>query len=431
MTEKLNHYPASAQDKMNFISRSTADQQLRVVINFAGRIDETVLARAVRLTMEREPVLGCRFVEKSSEVYWERRNDLDQLVQVQVITCERTQAALMDFLAQPTDPRREALLQARIFRGLSSDTLAIKVDHVAADGTGSKEAAYLLADTYTRLLADPGYHPAPGKFNLRGQAAFFRQAGLKNLIKYRPRQMGLPHRAAFSLPFHSLRNDERSFSLRTLEPERVRTLKAYGKSHGATLNDLILTAFYRALFAGANPQAGQAYSIQVPIDLRRSLPEGQEQHICNLSGGLFPAVTFTPGEHFEDTLATVQAAMKRWKSGQPGLTGAMLMELAFVLGYAKGKAQVLRMTAPNGDHVSPLLMSNLGMLDASRLVFGALLIETAYELGPVMLNHGLMLTASTYNDRLVLGMGTCRSNLSAEIVEGLLEAVSCELEGRI
>jgi NRPS condensation-like uncharacterized protein len=243
--------------------------------------------------------------------------------------------------------------------------------------------------------------------------------------------MGLPNRNAFGLPFRSNSNQQRSFGVRTLAPQTVKGLKAYARAHAATLNDLILTALYRAMFAASSAEAGKAFSIQVPIDLRRSLPQGKEQHICNLSGGLFPAVAFNPGESFEATLAEVQTTMNHWKSGQPGLTGAMLMELAFVLGYAKGKAQVQQMTAPHGNHVAPLLLSNLGILDASRLVFGDLKIEDAYELGPVMLNNGLMLTASTYNDRLVLGMGYCRSNIPAELVEGLVEAVSCELEGRI
>jgi NRPS condensation-like uncharacterized protein len=426
MTDKLNRYSTSAQDKMNFIARSTADQQLRVVVSFAGHIDETVLARAVRIVMDREPVLGSRFVELPNRTYWERRSDLDQLELCRVV--DANPAIQMAFLTRPTDPRTEPLLQARIFRSPENDILVLKVDHVAADGTGSKEAAYLVADTYNRLLADPNYRPGLGKFNPRSQAAFFRQAGLKNLLKYRPRSLNLPHQSRFTLPFNGNRNDGQSFAVRTLAPETVRSLKAYGIAHGATLNDLMLAAFYRALGAACNPAAGKAYSIQVPIDLRRSLPEGKEQLISNLSGGLFPAVAMEPGETFSETLASVKSAMARWKSGQPGLTGAMLMELAFALGYAKGKAQVQRLTTAQGTDLSPLLLSNLGVLDVNRLRFGNVKIESAYELGPIMLNHGLMLTASTWADRLTLGMGYCQGNLAAEIMEGLVEAVKCELE---
>ena len=426
MTDKLNQYPTSAQDKMNFITRMTADQQLRVVVFFSGRLDETLMARAVRIAMDCEPVLGCRFVEQPNRTYWERRSDLDELELCRVV--EGNPAGMMAFLTEPTDPCREPLLKARIFRNPEGDTLCLKVDHAAADGTGSKEAAYLVADTYTHLLADPDYRPGLGKFNRRSQSAFFRQAGLKNLIKYRPRSLSLPHQNRFTLPYNENRNDGQSYAVRILTPGEVRSLKAYGKTHGATLNDLILAAFFRALSKACNATPGKAYSIQVPIDLRHSLPEGKEQRICNLSGGLFPAVTLQAGETFEETLASVKSTMAHWKSNQPGLTGAMIMELAFALGYAKGKAQVQRIASAHGKDVSPLLLSNLGVLDANRLDFGLLKIESAYELGPIMLNNGLMLTASTYADHLTLGMGYCRGNLAAEIVEGLVEAVKCELD---
>ena len=42
------------------------------------------------------------------------------------------------------------------------------------------------------------------------------------------------------------------------------------------------------------------------------------------------------------------------------------------------------MTAPRSSRVTPLLLSNFGLLDEQRLAFGSLEITQAHVLGPVM-----------------------------------------------
>jgi NRPS condensation-like uncharacterized protein len=127
------------------------------------------------------------------------------------------------------------------------------------------------------------------------------------------------------------------------------------------------------------------------------------------------------------TLTRVQEKMAWWKSRQPGLTGVLLIELAMSQGYMKAKQMFSRFTNAQSQQVNPLLLSNFGLLDSKRLVFGALQIKDAFELGPVMLGHGLMLTASTCTGKLTLAMGYCREMLSSEVVEKLVQMVMDEL----
>jgi NRPS condensation-like uncharacterized protein len=419
-------FPASSQDKMNYITRLNADQQLHVVITFRSQINELRLAKALRLVMEREPVLGCRFVEQGNRAGWERRNDLDQLELLRVVETGDVQANVYEFAVLPFDPCIDPLVQARIFRSPAGDTLCLKVNHVAADGAGVKEVAYLVADTYRRLEENPQYNPGKAKFGRRSQAAIFRQAGLKNLLKYRPRKLGLPP-MPFSLPFIGVEGNQRSFAVRKIAPDGFQALKGFAKQHRATINDLILTALYRTMFSQGNPPADMPLPVQVSLDLRPLLPRGKEQPICNLSGALYPAVVYHPGETFEQTLAGVQSEMSRLKTGQPGLTGAMLIEMAMLQGFAKAKAMIGSMTRVRSNRITPLLLSNFGLLDAKRLAFGSLEIAEAYMLGPVMFGHGVMLTASTFAGQMTLAIGYCQGCIASETIEGLLEQVRQEL----
>ena len=81
------------------------------------------------------------------------------------------------------------------------------------------------------------------------------------------------------------------------------------------------------------------------------------------------------------------------------------------------------MATSSGNHLNPLLLSNLGLLDEKQMMFGSLQIRQAFELGPVMLEHGLMLTASTYRERMTLAMGYCRNNLPKNVIEQMVNSV--------
>ena len=422
MSTQTIQYKTASQDLMNFITRANADQQLHVIFYCRGRLDENLLARAMRIAMDCEPVLGCRFIQHGNRTTWERRDDLDRLALCPVVATQMSEPALMAFVTQPADPSCDPLVQARLFRGPQDDTLCLKVNHVVADGGGTKEAAYLVCACYNRLLEDPTYTPALGRPGARSQLGFFRQAGLKNMIQYRPRTFKL-RSSQFSLPIQATDAPQRAFGLRRLSASQFQALKDYGRRHGATINDLILTALYRAFFDLSTPPQGIPLPVQVSIDLRSFLPPAHPQTICNLSGGLFPAIEYRPGETFADTLEQVKAQMQRWKSRRPGLTGAMLIELAMLQGFTRANAMVANMTKANTGQVNPLLLSNFGALDAARLRLGPTEIQDVTLLGPIMLRNGFMLTASTYNQQMTLASGYCTGRLSRPLMESLLEAV--------
>jgi NRPS condensation-like uncharacterized protein len=421
----ITRYPASVQDTMNALARTTADQQLHIVVRFGGRIDPERMQRAMRLAMEREPVLGCRFEVRSNRAWFVRRSDLNELALCLVIETNDPQAELMAFAATPVLAEQDPLIQGRIYRTPQDDTLVIKVNHVVADGAGAKEIAYLVADTYACLEQDPAYNPPMGKPGYRGQGHFLLRAGLANLYKAFPKQLKLAA-PQFSLPFSGSESTGRRFALRRIGPERLRALKAWGKAHGATLNDVLLAAFYRTLAAMGSPAQGTPLPIQVPIDMRAFLAKDQPQTICNLSSGLFPAPVLSAEDSFEQVLSKVVETMARWKSRRPGVTGAILMELAMAGGYRNAQARFNQMV-PMGSKVSPLLLSNLGILDASRLVFGSAAVLDAFALTPIMLGHGLMLGVSSYRDTLTLSIGYCQGLIAESTIEGLLDRVMQEL----
>ena len=129
-------------------------------LTFDTRLDANVLARATRLVLDAEPHLGCRLRESLTTVHWERCRALDVRVPFSVAETANPHNDAVAFHDEPFDETgpRIAVLLLRSERG---DDVCIRLDHIAGDGWSTKMLAYLLAETYSRLLADPGYLPEP------------------------------------------------------------------------------------------------------------------------------------------------------------------------------------------------------------------------------------------------------------------------------
>ena len=60
-----------------YLGRNLNYGYVNTVVQFPGRLDAQRLRRATRLSVDAEPILGCRFVDSWYHPYWQRRNDLD------------------------------------------------------------------------------------------------------------------------------------------------------------------------------------------------------------------------------------------------------------------------------------------------------------------------------------------------------------------
>jgi NRPS condensation-like uncharacterized protein len=155
--------PAPALDQMAYQFSPLSDGQIRCVLRFDGALDAERLARAFRLSLDAEPVLGCRFVVRRGRCDWARRADLNDLAHCPVAmfaSQERLDEVLEQVLLAPLDPFAGPPVTGRLLRG-ATDTLIVKINHFAADGFGLLQFLRVLAAIYGELGARPGYQPTP------------------------------------------------------------------------------------------------------------------------------------------------------------------------------------------------------------------------------------------------------------------------------
>src|SRR2546426_793897 len=150
---------ATFADILKYAFRPTAGNCVgNCVLTLSGRIDEFRLRRAIRLAMDVEPILGCRFVPHGLRPYWERRTDLDSLQLCEVIEGDQQSDVFARFLVETLDPVRDPVLRVVVFRG-ATDTLCVKAPEELGDGPSMAPLIRLVVGTYQRLLTEPDYVP--------------------------------------------------------------------------------------------------------------------------------------------------------------------------------------------------------------------------------------------------------------------------------
>ena len=431
-SKKPQEFRATSQDLMNHISRGVADQQLHFVVQCAGRLDPERLRRAVDLCIVAQPILGCLLSEKGKRPHWTSGPHADAWGYSETEGTEH-ERELNDFILTAADPRTDPLVQVRLFRG-PADTVCIKMNHVCADAAGTRNYGYLLVGMYNALGKDPGFRPAEDR-RKRGMRIVLKNYGLIERYRFARTAMRFMRQAnrqpgrLWQFPVVSASQQGRTMTVRRLTAERGRKIAALAKQKGATINDIILTAYFRALIKVIPFEGDAPIPLQVSADLRRFAPETSDI-IANLSSAIFAAIPPDRGERFDDTFLKVKSVMDRMKGSSP-LVGAYAVGIPFrLMNYRKASMVMEQMTLGRANRgVAMPLLSNFGKLEPERLCFDGRRPTDAFITTPVMYPPYLMLGVSGYDGSLTFTSGYCREGVGNDSVEKMMDLVIDELPG--
>ncbi|WP_144466838.1 condensation domain-containing protein [Bacillus nitratireducens] len=429
-------YSVTPQDRMNYLlGLYSADQQINVVLYFPIGISKKILEQSVRITLQLQPVLNSRFVENDIP-YWEERSSYtnspiclfaegnDQELEIMAI----------DFIKEPGDRIQGPMVQTKLLRGTTTDMLVVKLSHLCSDGAGIKEYINLLGAIYTQLSLGQSKDQIIKEFDdgnesFRDQLPVFKYAGIPDVKSaYRPNQA--QQVSLWSFPSQPSKNTFQKMSVRRLSHEQTLRLTQWTKAQQATLNDVIMTAYFRALSrftVYAEPRTAEKM-IGLTIDLRRYLPNYTTGAICNLSGMEMPVIKTEDDESFNQTLVRVKQSMDKIKSQNPGLSSAAGMEILADMKLSEvkeiynqqyEKALQMGMALP--------LLTNFGVIADEPIKFGKVQAEDGYMTSPIMYAPFFSMGASFYNGRLTFTIGYHTPDTSKEKVENFLESVVNQL----
>jgi NRPS condensation-like uncharacterized protein len=429
-------YSVTPQDRMNYLlGLYTADQQINAALYFPLGISKETLEQSVRITLQLQPVLNSSFVENDIP-YWEEvsPNTHSPICLFAEGDDQEIEMMAIDFIQESGNRILWPMVQTKLLRGTTIDILVVKMSHLCSDGAGVKEYINLLGTIYTLLSSGQSKDQiikrySEGTESFRDQSLVFKYTGISNIKSaYRPNQE--QQASLWSFPSQPKKNGSPKMAVRRISHEQTLQLIQWTKAQQATLNDVIMTAYFRALsrFAVyAEPRTSEKM-IGITIDLRRYLPNHSTGAICNLSGMEMPVIKMEDEETFNQTLLRVKQAMDKVKSQNLGLSSAAGMELLAGMNlsavkemYKQQYEQALQM-----GMALPLL-TNFGVIAEEPIRFGEIQAEDGYMTSPIMYAPFFTMGAGSYNGRLSFTIGYYTPGTSKEHVEQFLNQVVNEL----
>lgn len=423
--------PAAGGDIAASAMKPMLEMVLGSRLTFSERLDPVVLAQAARILLDLEPVLGCWLDEGPLSASWAR--------------CPGPEASALFSMVESTDPDRDATafhsapfstkgprIAVLLLRSPDRDDLCVRFDHVAGDGWSAKEVTYLLAETYTRLVDDPGYSPAPRvdprpthgdvwdvlTDQQRAVAANVPKLGFSNW------SMKLAHGTGDALALRSL----------TLPLERTGAVREHAHARGATVNEALIAAFLRSVASMFPPADGGRPGVSVSADPRRFAPSARLARISNIATTQTVLVDYRHGETFDETLRHVADGVAPWRDCLWSIGNSFGREAS---DPRPPKPVVLRAmfgfltTMMRLGNSAALVTMNVGPFDDARLAFGTAHAVRALVLGPIPRFSGFAATISSYRGAVTLSMGARNRRTAPDLIERALSGIDQQLRDAV
>lgn len=407
-------------DKLQYLYGVTKynDHQIRCVIRFEGKVDAAAMRKAIQLLVKTVPVLSRVYRNYGGKSYWE---DARETEWADLFTLTANEADFDNFTISKTNEEtgpqiKFCLLQAE------RDSLAVIINHMISDAAGFKQCIYLLADIYSHLIKDPNYLP---DYVIDGDRSFkhvidgvgflsaiklfisdYNDNNMKNDCEFRFEKGGE------ELPF---------FIAYEVQPQNYHKIKEICRKNDATVNDVLLAAYIRTLSRMLD-MTGKKLSVAFAVDMRRYLRDKSFYALTNLSSNSTLGITVLPDEDFRQTLCKVSAEMNKKKFSYMGMNTFLKLDTLFKLTHDSGY-RILKKTLNNPK----IGMTNIGMLDSSRLVFGNSPVMNAFMFPSLKYRPHFQIASTTFNEKVTFSVNLYGSPKDRETMNRFFELMDNEL----
>ena len=403
---------AELWDKMHYLFRDFNDRMVHVALYYDFPIDVDVLKTVLICFFEKTPVLRSSFVGSKISPYWEVNDyDIDDILTVSYP--DDIGAAVDGFLTQYIPPESDLQMKVAVFFKDGKSVLCVVENHMCMDGGDFKYFMNALCRAYSGYDLE-GKSPVELRTGGREYSAVYEsysateQRMAKNLYK----NVCAKDDHRFPLTADSIR-DTSFIARRRISADTFAKIKTAGKSRGATVNDMLLTAYFYSLYELAGFGADESVTISCAIDLRRHIRDNSDAGLTNQTAFMQCSVPERGSDIFK-TLGYVTASSERYKKDKfMGLYGLPLLNLGYsVLPHAASE-EIIKIGYSN-----PLLaMSNIGILDEKALALSGHEPTYGFMTGAVKYKPYALLSATTLRKEITLSMCVRGNEKDREIVE--------------
>ncbi|MCM1544085.1 MAG: condensation domain-containing protein [Ruminococcus sp.] len=398
MKQKL---PAELWDKMHYLFRSYNDRMVHVELDYDHEIDVQAFKTVVICFLEKIPVLHSRFVDNKVRPYWEvEPYKIEDIVSVHHVDGDELEQTKNDFLTQCLPPDGKVQMKIALFIYDGKTDLCIIENHMCMDGGDFKYFLKSLCSNYNNYVQN-GQIPLDIKEGSRSYKDVYKDLGenekeiAKNLYK------NIGEKDPHGFPFSEAKKTDYSFIYKhKIGSEKLGLIKSCGKAHDATINDMLVAAYFYSIYELAEFPESDSVSISCAIDLRRHLENAEETGLTNHTAWMQCLIPERGRDIFETLRYVVQSSNKFKQDEFIGLYGLPLLSTAFKIVPNAVSEDLIKIGYNN-----PLLaMSNIGILEEDKLAFDGHKPIDGFMSGAVKYKPFALLSATTLNKEITLSM---------------------------
>lgn len=396
------------------------DHELHVVLNFEKPPDPVILKKAVSLLIQAVPILSRAYIYSNGLLYWDDMKSKNWEPSFKVVNNKQDfDKFFFQQIKAATSPQIKVCLLST-----NPGALSIIMNHMVTDGAGFKECLYLLADIYTNLVNNTDYIP---NFIIDGDRSL--NPILSKITTYTKVKELLSNskdnnqKSNYKFPMSISENCSPFVLVHNIGPDSFFRMKNYCKKYKVTVNDLLLTGFFRALSKILNID-GEMLSIPIMIDMRRHLENTKTDSITNLTSTATVRICINQKEDFSETLSKISSVMKEKKAGYLGMNTFIKLDTVLrLVGYKFG-LEIID-DSLNNPYIA---ISNIGVLDSTKLIFINAPVSNAFICGSIKNRPYFQLAVTTYNNNISLCVNLCGNQEDKENVLNFFEIMDHELK---
>lgn len=379
---------AGVGDKLQYLVHEMNDNTIRFALLYPQRLSGEAMERAAQAVVEGADVLHSTFVPGNLEAYWQANLNLSPDAYFTLMETDADPMALVDGeMVKPILPQGKAQLHCTLIQGPGGSALVVRISHLCVDGGDGRYLLEKLVEAYNQILRTNSASGFQVKNGSRSVFQVYRELSGKEYISA---MMPAMSSVKTEFPFPDETPGAPCLVKCRIPASTIRSIKAYGKSRGATINDMLLTAFYRAFASLPNVDPRGPLNIMSMMDLRRHCVNGESDGLCNMSGGLPTVLPHGVRGSFEDTLkeVTEQTAREKEKA-TAGMAGMPLL-------HSTGKILPLWLLLKAAHKVygtMSLGLTNLGSLSGDALTMDGIRPAWCAFGGPLKKKPGMQISA--------------------------------------
>lgn len=390
---------AELWDKMHYLFRDFNDRMVHVELNYDFIPDIEALKTVIICAFEKVPVLHSTFVDTKLSTHWTvKPYVIDDILTIKEV--DDVKAAVEEFLTQYIAPDADIQMKIALFTKDGKSTLCMVENHMCMDGGDLKYFLQAFCENYTKYVQN-GTSPVAFRTGSRSYNDVYSgfsktESGVaQRLFK------NINARDKHKFPLTPNNIVDKSFiARRKFSEDTLAKLKPIGKELGATVNELLLAAYFYSVYELADFPASDKLMISSAIDLRRHMDNVADKGFTNHTSWMQCAIPERGRDIFETIKYVVRSSNRFKKDKYMGLYGLPLLNLGYNIMPHAASEEIIKIGYSNPY----MAMSNIGILNGQHFALDGHEPTDAFMSGAVKYKPFVLLTATTYKNVITLSM---------------------------